>query len=327
MAPVSKKQRVSVITELAHEFNLPMDTVRLLTDRYADMIIGRTETGLEAFAEFPAGIVSLDSFSAIKPGITLIYGSDSSGKSSLAKRIAKSAQMLSMNVLYADTDHKLTNLDKDYLRGCYLTGATEAAAVHKIFSHRLIDVLVIDTITAMLPKTQQYLIHHARKCVPYIIIVSQMRYSMEQNKLVPAVWDTIAALAHTHIFLTNHEQIVIDDIDATRVYAAVSKTQDKVLRNTSTAWVVRDHEVNNVITGLDMLTCSGNISSIGPVKYLDGEELGDVHQILQHDDRRYLVVSSAWESISKKRGNYDLFGVSNLSAPAGKTAAGTANES
>ena len=314
MAPVSKKQRTSVITELAKEFALPMDTVRLLTDRYADLIIGRTETGLETYTEFQSGIVSLDSFASIKPGITLIYGSDSSGKTSLAKRIARSALAHDLTVLYADTDHKLTGQDKEYLRGAYLTGATEAAAVHKIFSHRLIDVLIVDTITAMLPKTQQYLIHHARKCVPYIIIVSQMRYDMENEKMVPAVWDTVAALSHTHIHLTNHEQIFIDQVDVTRVYAAVSKTQDKFLRNTSTAWVVKDHSIDNVLTSIDMLACSGHLSSIGPVKYVDGEELGELGTILASPEKSHLVVSTAWENISKKEGNYELFGAPRVSA-------------
>lgn len=324
MPPVSKKQRMTAITQLAKEFALPMNTVRLLTDRYADLIIGRTETGMESYMDIPSGILSLDSFAAIKPGITLIYGSDSSGKTSLAKRIAKSATMRDLTVLYADTDHKLANHDKEYLRGCYMTGATEAAAVHKIFSHRLIDVLVVDTITAMLPKTQQYLIHHARKCVPYIIIVSQMRYDMEKNVMVPAVWDTVAALAHTHIHLTNHEQIYLDDVDVTRVYAAVSKTQDSFLRNTSTAWIVKDHIIDNILTALDMLSCSGHISSIGPVKYVHGEEIGDVATIRKTPDMAQLVVQSAWETISSKEGDYELFGVHGLHSTSSESNPGTA---
>ena len=293
---VSRKQKHSVIETLSKEFALPMDVVQQMTDRYADLVTDRVERGFESFPDLPYGVMTLDSWSYLKPGCTLIYGQDSSGKSSLAKRIARSARFKGCTVLYVDADHKLTAGDKEYLRGCYLTGATEAAAVHHIFHNRLVDVLIIDTITAMLPKTQQYLIHHARKSVPYIVIVGQMRYDMESNRMVPAVWDSIASGAYQHIHLTNHEQIDVDGCDMTRVYAQVSKTNDVSLRNGTTAWMVKNHEINNVLTGFDLLQCAGRIQSVGPVKYLDGEEYGSIHDITAKGNA---LLHAAWQSMTK----------------------------
>lgn len=260
-----------IIDKLSKKFKLPMATVEEILKDIGDIIFEKKEIMDEEQVKISSGIMTFDNITKITPGITLIYGRDSSGKSAIAKSVARISHKRGFNVLYVDTEGKATKSDHEKMSGVFYSTSTEAQAIHKILHYRLIDVMVVDSLTAMLPQSQKYLIHHARRTVPYIIATSQMRYDMKNNIMVPACWDETKSNAKLHISLEDPTNILEGKNDYTRYKFAIMKSQDQGIVGEASAFVVKNNWVKNSYTSFDLLNSINLIERYGNAPVLNNK--------------------------------------------------------
>lgn len=282
---LSVKEKNYVIEKLCRKYNLPMVSIEGILDDIGDLLCENKDNVISEQVPICSGILTIDNIVNIKPGITMIYGPDSSGKSAISKSIARISHKKGLNVLYVDTETKLTPEDNTYLNGVFYTNQTEAQAIHRILNYRLIDVMVVDSITAMLPQSQNYLIHHARKTVPYIIITSQLRYDMENNIMVPACWDTIKSTANTHIKLTDPVNIEKGHYDFMRCGFYITKHSDNFKVGEGSSFVIKRNWIRNSYTAFDLLDNCGKINRYGDTPTYQGK-------VIDFDDEHSEITQS-----------------------------------
>ncbi len=278
---MNRKEKSLMITSIADRLSLSVDDVSRVIREYDSAIAANLCSTTHPDVSY--GIVGFEDF-PLCPGITLIYGWESTGKSSLAKRIARGLHEQGSEVLFVEADSKRTNSDAVNMSGVFHTEDTEGKSIHRFLSYHLIDVVIIDSLTALTPSTQKYLMHHARRVTPYVIATTQMRYNSSKEKIIPAVSDTLQAMASTHIYLKDPLPVNFDGLTSVRTTARFIKHPDHRIQDQERELTIVNNMVHNSLTAYSKLYSGGRISSMGAVKYVDSHCIGTISSLIETED-------------------------------------------
>ncbi len=256
--------------------------------RVVDYILKSMKEDLGDIAELDTpvqfGIASFDSMIKCYPGIVLIYSPADMGKTSVLKSIAKGLNKQGLAVLYIDAECKLYLHNLTELDGVYFVNASNIAAAKRLIQSRLIDAVIVDTISSIPANTMKAFMVTLRKYVPFIILGSQMRIDIDKHKLVPACSDGIQSTAHTHIFLTNSEKISFEMLDMRRVQFALMKYEkNNELIRMRNSFVIYDNYVDNFWSAVDKLHSNGYIRSSGSIKYLEEDKFNSYTELISNE--------------------------------------------
>lgn len=210
---------------------------------------------------------------SVYPGVTILYSQPDGGRTSLAKRLALSAQRQGLTTFYYDVENKLTLHDPALFAGIGFASSYRESGLKELVENGLIDCIVVDTITGIHRGSHEPFIIRLKKKVPYIIVVTQMRTAIQYQKSVPAARDHVLSSAHTMIHLTNKEKIRVEGIDVLRVQYQYSKYEkDTSLEGKRNSFIIRNNIVDNLYSIYDRLRAKGLIHSMGKVKFFqDGD--------------------------------------------------------
>lgn len=274
---MNRKERSRIITEIADRLQVSGSDVENVINLYEEAVSLTLQS--EIHPDLRYGIVGFEDI-PLCPGITLIYGWESTGKSALAKRIARSLSESGENVLFVEADSKRSVRDHLIMPTVFHTEDTSGEAIHRFLTHRLIDVVIIDSLTALLPNAQRYLLHHAKKTSPYVIGVTQMRYQANREKVIPAVSDLVQSMASTHIYMNDALPLSIDGITSVVTTATFMKHPDPRVVKQVRPVVIIGEVIHNGLTAFHRLQSEGRIESMGLVKYVDKQRIGHIHSLV-----------------------------------------------
>lgn len=290
---MERRKKTAVIDSIAGELTISADIVRSVVNLYEKKIEVAVKSAEIINEPVNTTIVGFDGIT-IFPGLSLIYGMDSTGKSSFAKRIARGLHESGRNVLFVEADGKLTQADVDCMAGVFHTEDTSGKSIHSLLSYHLIDAIVVDSLTAMNPATQRYLLHHAMKTVPYVIGVTQMRYNSSREMILPACPDTVSSMARTHFYMSDPLPINMDGIDMVKTSVNILKHPHDDIRGATREAVIYGNIVHNSLSAYYALSNAGRISSMGLVKYVDTQPIGGVHDIITKQEKAKEIISLLW---------------------------------
>lgn len=244
------------------------------------------------------GVPSMDKYLKLYPGFTLIYSQPDGGRTSLAKRLAISAHRQGLNVLYYDTEHKMMLHDPSVFDGIVLATGSKSSGMKELIGNGLIDFMVIDTITGAYGLTKEKL-QQIKTKVPFIVVLTQMKHIPTLAKESPATTDGILSSAHTWIYLTSKEKLLIEGVGVARIQYQYTKCEMKrELTGTRDSFIVRNNLVDGVYSAYDYLRSSGSIRSVGKCKSyssIDGSEevIGTIKEAVL-DPQMSLRIISFW---------------------------------
>jgi len=276
---MTKKELNKIIAHISKERGFPMQTVQDVLTAYLQYSEERTTLPVDAWNPLFFGAITLDQYITLNPGITIISGHADVGKTSLGKRIAVATEQQGMNVVYYDVEckmhyHDLTPLRKE---GIVFANSYRDSGLKRIVANGIVDVMIVDTVTSLYKNSQHLFLTKARRSVPYVVLLSQMRMDIKKNKSVPAVTDQVMSSAHTHIHLPGREGITIESIDMCRVQFELGKYEaDRSLQGKRDSFIIRDNIVDNLYSAYDHIKADGRVQSVGRDKYIDGEFVGPI---------------------------------------------------
>jgi hypothetical protein len=276
---MTRKEINSLVANISKEKGIPMQTVQDVLASFLEYSRERSATPAVTWDPLLFGSITLDQHIPLNPGITLISGHADIGKTSLAKRIAVAAEKQGMNVVYYDVECKMHYHDLSPLRseGIVFANSYRDSGLKHIVANGIVDVMIVDTVTSLYKNAQHLFLTKARRSVPYVILLSQMRMDIKKNKSVPAVTDQVMSSSHTHIHLTGRETITIESIDMCRVQFEIGKYEaDRTLQGKRDSFIIRDNIVDNLYSAYDHIKSDGRVQSVGRDKYIDGEFIGPI---------------------------------------------------
>jgi hypothetical protein len=277
-----------------------MNLVKRVITAYQKYVDSRVSIFKENPKAVSSGILSLGSELYMHPGITVIYGGESLGKTSVAKRIAIAANAQNLNTIFWDTENKLYLHDLGQLKGITLANATKLQGLKPVISSGLTDMIVVDTLTSMEERT--FYIRRLRDMVPYVVLIAQMRDSWSRKRTVPACYEPTLASSHTQIYLTGREKLTIESVDMIRIQYKIGKYEaDPKKEGNMDSFVIRDGIVDNLYSAYDYLRSRGRIGSLGYNKTLDGADLGGrFREVSQSPDVAKLILQTVWDDMHKE---------------------------
>jgi len=234
-----------------------------------------------------SGIPQIDKELKIYPGTTLIYSHPDGGRTSVAKRIAISARRQGLNVMYYDTENKLMHHDPSLMNGIGLATAYRDSGLKELVANGLIDMMVVDTITGIHKSSQEAFMIGLRKQVPYIVILTQMRDIPNDKSSSPATKGHVLSAAHTWVYLTSREKVIIEGKSVARVQYQYTKCErERGLTGNRGSFIIRNNIVDPIYSAYDFLRSSGYIRSVGRCKLYTPEsgpevQIGTVKEVCE----------------------------------------------
>jgi len=298
---MNKREFNEMISDISSACRVSSADAKRVIIAYLEAIEHRTLSYHASSVHASSGIITLDCITGIRPGITCIYGHDSIGKTAVAKRIAAHSRNTYKFVLYYDAENTLYCHDQKELEGILLANATAIQGIDDWLQSRLLDVAIIDTITALQNQSAMLLYHKMKKAVPYIILVGQMREWVNKPAPVPAIPQQLLGCAQMHLHLTSREKITIGGVDMLRVQWCIGKYEgDHTIENTRGSFIIRNGMVDNLYTAIDVLRSRGRMVSRGPLKMLGHTTLGSYRDIEADMVLTETVLTAAWNELSKE---------------------------
>ena len=291
----------SAVEYVSKKLGVPMKDVREVIRTYREFIEERIELYKDNLGPVRFGVLPLDSQIDLHHGVTFIYGQESTGKTSIAKRIAISAKNQGLNTLYWDTENKLFLHDVNQLEGVALANSTRSLGVNKVVASGLTDLVVVDTLTSM--EVRSPMIRRLRAYVPYIVLIAQMRDDWASRRAVPACYEPILSTSHTRVHLTGKERHKVEGVDlGGRQYNKKKYEANRDKENTKGSFIITSGIGDNVYTSYDYLKSRGRIRSLGFNKILDGEELGGrFKEVIKKEEIVNLFLTKVWQSLHENQ--------------------------
>ena len=250
------------------------------------------------------GVPSMDENLRVYPGMTLIYSQPDGGRTSLAKRIAVSAHRQGLNTMYYDTENKLYLHNPKMFEGIAFANSYRDSGLKEMVANGLIDFIVVDTITGLHKSSQESFLIRLRKKVPYVLVLTQMRDLISLNQSGPAAKDHVLSSAHTWIYLTSKEKLLIEGVSVERIQYQYTKCEMKrELTGVRGSFIIKSNIVDGTYSAYDFLRSSGFIHSTGKIKFFtsaegDETELGSIKDVVQDKDKSRQLISM-WRKESK----------------------------
>lgn len=282
-----------------------MAEVERVLKSYITKIGSRTATLTDdIIAPVVTGVPSMDENLRLYPGMTLIYSHPDGGRTSLAKRLAISAHKQGLNTVYHDTENKLYLHNPKVFDGIVLAHSYKESGLKEIVANGFVDFMIVDTITGLHKSSQESFLIQVKKYVPYIIVLTQMRDMIQQNQSSPAAKDHILSSAHTWIYLTSKENLIIEGVSVERIQYQYTKCEMKrELTGYRSSFIIKDNIADSVYSAYDFLRSSGFIHSIGKCKFYTDQngvdvELGAVKDIAEDESKSKQLIS-IWKREAK----------------------------
>lgn len=292
---VATKDEMAIISDIAEELGYDAHVVEQGVLRYMEEVQTRALTITRKHTGLPSGILTLDAITSIPPGITLIYGKDSSGKTSLAKTIAGTFLKSEMNVVYSDAEHKLDSEDEAYLAGAILHRGHAIAPLRQLLRAKLIDLTVVDTITS-LPSYYNTTIP-LEKSVPFLLYIAQMRIGGAGYIMTPACSEQTLASSSLQLEIESRESIEIEGEPLYRIQVRIVKaTNDHRVKGTRFPVILKDGLASSFYTAYDILKAEGQIYTTGRSKFIGNTNIGTLKAMNRQN--RDLVCELAWKLLN-----------------------------
>ena len=294
------KNTVSAVSYVSKKLGVSMKTAREVIQCYMEYLDERVDIYSSNPSPVRFGVLPIDSQIQLQPGVVFIYGHESAGKTSLAKRIAISAKNQGLNTLYWDTENKLFMHDVNQLEGVAIANATRSLGIKQIVASGLTDMVVVDTLTSMEVRTST--VRRLRAHIPYVILVAQMRDKWATNRSVPACYEPLLSTSHTQIYLTGRERHKVEGVDLTRIQYNIDKYEaNRAIENKKGSFILNEGIVDNLYTAYDYLKSRGRVTSIGFNKILDDKDLGGrFKEAIKTKDIAELFMNNTWRSLHKE---------------------------
>ena len=292
-----EKQSKTAVEYVSKKLGVPMKQVKEVIRAYREFVSERLELYKDNLSPVKFGVLPIDSQISLNPGVTFIYGQESSGKTPIAKRIAVSSKNQGLNTLYWDTENKLFLHDISQLEGVALANSTRSLGVNKVVASGLTDLVVVDTLTSMEVRTP--MIRRLRAYVPYIVLIAQMRDDWTSRKAVPACYEPILSTSHTRIHLTGRERHKVEGINLIRIQYNIDKYEaNRDKEHLKGSFIVTNGIVDNIYTSYDYLKSRGRIRSLGFNKILDGEDLGGrFKEVAKNGEIVSTFINKVWQDL------------------------------
>jgi hypothetical protein len=292
-----EKQSKTAVEYVSKKLGVPMKQVKEVIQAYREFISERIELYKDNLLPVKFGVLPIDSQISLNPGVTFIYGHESAGKTSIAKRIAISSKNQGLNTLYWDTENKLFLHDIKQLEGIALANSTRSLGVNKVVASGLTDLVVVDTLTSMEVRTP--IIRRLRAYVPYIVLIAQMRDDWASRKAVPACYEPILSTSHTRIHLTGRERHKIEGVDLVIIQYNIDKYEaDRDKEHLKGSFIITSGIVDNIYTSYDYLKSRGRIRSLGFNKILDGDDLGGrFKEVIKKEEIVNTFINKVWQDL------------------------------
>ncbi len=272
-----KKETVKDIKFIEHEaklHKLPMDTVQKIINNYISYNFSMINDE-EHFPDY-AQIQITGAELFLQKGITVIYGQPNCGKSSLASAIAiNSAEKCNYIVSYLDYEAKMPHSSKllfsksPMASNIIYTKRFTKTGMKELILKGLVQVMIVDSITAMFDLAHAAFLKKISSYVPYVIVIAQMRTDINKNHLVPSLSENAYSMCSSEVYITDKEKITIEGTNVTRVYMTVKKsTKNRNLESTKWSVILNNGTVDKLLTQYDWLKNNGYIRTIGGIKYL-----------------------------------------------------------
>lgn len=297
---MNREEYNTIVTEVTRRCQLPMASVMRVISEYTDIVTAQCEMELPRLPAVPLGVLTYDAHAALRPGITVIYSQSDMGKTSFAKRVAMSCTARGLSVLYIDTECKLYLHDRAGLQGVVFADAERWSAIMTFLSARVIDVVIVDTLTGINHSRVRAFLTNMRRTVPYLIFLVQMRQNMNGYGMIPACSDTVLSSAHTHIYLTSSEKVTREGLDMRLVQFGIVKYEpDLGVDGVRESVIIRNNVVDNLYTAFHVLHARGRIRAYGGKKFLDGEEMPRYRDIARDPAEAVRYIELAWGELSE----------------------------
>jgi hypothetical protein len=294
------KKLENIIVNISKDLKVSMDVVENVILKYRDYIDNVSVTE-EIYPEIPYGIMGLDSHIHCNHGITLIHGFDSSGKTSILKTMALSASILELNTLYHDPENKLFLKHMENIEGILFSNSSSIIPIKEWLHDRLLDIIIVDSFSGMVTNSQKLLIHQLRKSVPYVIGSTQMRYSFEKLKHVPACAEVILSTSHTRIMITGGETIKFGQDSMKRIYVQIEKYKDQKIEKSRLNLIIKNNIVCNFHQCLDTLRIKNRLTNVSNKRYLDKKLLGTYDEILNNKEYYIPIFKATAEELNVQK--------------------------
>ena len=293
-----KSELNEIVLKISQAHNLPMDHVKKTIEAYHNHINEKVDLDIHLDAgPIFSGIIQMDNEIRINPGITIIYGGESCGKTSVAKRVAVAANRQGFNVAYYDAENKMYLHDLTDMEGVVFSNTYRDSGLKKLVNAKLIDAIVIDTITAVNESAHNSFVTELRKKVPYVILVSQTRSYIGEYKQQPALDRRIIGLSHTMIFIDEKEQIAIESEEVCRIQCKIIKYEaDREKERLRFSAVISNNIIDNAYSSYDILKASGLVRIAGQSKIVDGTAIGKVKDIVDKPEVISLLIRKSLET-------------------------------
>lgn len=290
-----KRELTDIISRIAVDNKLSMDIVERVLKSYIDILDDSTPITEDIYPDIQYGVMGVDSIIKCSHGLTLIHGSESSGKTSFLKSCALSSSVLERNTLYHDPENKLFLKQIENIGGILFSNSSSIVPIKDWLHTRLLDVILVDSFTAMVTNSQNLMMHQLRKSVPYIIGSTQMRWGMSEYKHVPACTDIVLNTSHTRIMITGGETISFGSIDMKRIYFIIVKHANPEIVNTRGNIIIYNNIACNFHHSMDILRNKGRLTNAGNVRLLDNEKIGTYEEIMVDKSLYSLIIRTAAE--------------------------------
>lgn len=272
---VSPRSRLTEFVSWASKkYNLPMDTVETIASAFVNY-------SLESINENEHPPIYLNEPGIEIPilsGLTLIYGGPDVGKSSLLCGICRAVERAYI-VAYLDSEGKLSREQlqvislrphivyaKDYI----------TSGLREVSMRGILDIIFIDSVTAIYGVSQHPFLRRLKGVVPYIICSAQTRTDIVKGKQVPALFPESFSLAQTVVRLTERERVSVEGVELGRVYYTVEKSSDTMYTGRKGSFIIHNGVYDPFYTAYDILKNHGVIRSIGSIKYLTREDGSEI---------------------------------------------------
>jgi len=305
------KKLENIVSIISNDLSTSMSDVKLIISKFIEIIDKNTEYYKKPVSPIRFGVLSLDAYYELHPGVIIISGHESSGKTSLGKTIVASALRQQLYTLYHDTENKLFLNDLSALKNSLFANNIEGIQLEYWIKTKLLDMVLIDTVTTLNYNTSNYLIDKMRPYIDFIILLTQMRVDIKTQKNIPACNPIHISNSHTRILFTNIEKIQVGSLDMKRVHYIMSKyTANIKLERSRGSFIIRNNMIDNLYTAIDILRTRGRISSRGPLKYLDDELLGNYNKFTNDPEICNRLIIEAWSELTDKDiGDSELYGM------------------
>lgn len=264
------------IEYMATTYHVPMSDVEFTVEQFITFML----SGIQRSDEEATIKLSSPGFEAIPlvRGVTLIYGHPDVGKTAMLCGLLSSLDE-SYTAAYLDCEAKLTHTQAKHVTSRkHVAYAREYvdSGFKEVTSSGIIDVVLVDTITAIFGTSQHAFLKKLSECVPYIICAAQTRTNIQRGTQVAALAEDAYALARTIVQLTEREKVMIEGETCFRIYYTVKKSVEEEYNGKQGTFIIRKGVYDELYTAYDILKNNGIIRSIGGVKYMitsDDEEV------------------------------------------------------